>query len=267
MPELPEVTITSSQLNTLFRGWMVTGVTIFGNTKVLDLSHLNSLPQQILYITNKGKNIIFWLSGNVSILSHMMLAGHWSIIDNGNNKYITLHMTNDNQTTSVHYYDNMGIGWFYLTSADVVNNMIKLIKPSIFDNIAKEQYLLDCRRKNKSKMCIYKIIMDQKMVLSGVGNYVANEALYLSNISPLRTMFSLTDQELLSLYNSIYTVCINSYSLGGVSERDYLDAYDRHGTYQHNFNVFRCTADPYGNAITKITISGRSVYWCKSKQI
>ena len=53
------------------------------------------------------------------------------------------------------------------------------------------------------------ILMNQK-IFAGIGNYIKNDALYLSKISPYRKVNTLSDQEKKTLYDKIIFVAFSN---------------------------------------------------------
>ena len=84
---------------------------------------------------------------------------------------------------------------------------------------------------------ISQILMDQKHV-SGVGNYIKSESLYISKISPHRKLKDINEDELKSLFNAIKKVIVSSYKSQGMSLRDYKDFEDKPGEYQFELVVY-----------------------------
>ena len=70
---------------------------------------------------------------------------------------------------------------------------------------------------SKSKRNIKVLLMDQAKI-GGIGNIYANDAFWLSNISPKRTSNTLSKAEVEKLYNAIETVLKAGLKYGGASE-------------------------------------------------
>ena len=112
-----------------------------------------------------------------------------------------------------------------------------------------------------------KFLMDQKHV-SGVGNYIKSESLYISKISPHRKLKDINEDELKSLFNAIKKVIISSYKSQGMSLRDYKDFEDKPGEYQFKLVVYGRKFDDLGNKVkTETTKDKRTTHWVPEVQI
>jgi formamidopyrimidine-DNA glycosylase len=108
--------------------------------------------------------------------------------------------------------------------------------------------------------------MDQTLV-SGVGNYVKAEALYLSKISPHRLVSSLSNNELHNLNVATRSVLVNSFDSGGATLQSYKDFYGEAGDATQRFAVYGRKIDPKGQEIIKEqTKDGRTTYWAPTVQ-
>jgi formamidopyrimidine-DNA glycosylase len=97
-------------------------------------------------------------------------------------------------------------------------------------------------------------IMDQS-VIAGVGNLLADEALWRAHLSALRAAGSLSDEELDRLRREIRTATRSAIRLGGVHTGDVMPARRRGGVCP------RC-----GEPMSRATVGGRTTYWCPAEQ-
>lgn len=108
--------------------------------------------------------------------------------------------------------------------------------------------------------------MDQS-VISGVGNYVKAEALYLAELSPHRTVGSLTLAETDVLHQQIINVMKAAYNTGGATFSTYRNPDGSRGNAQQRFVVYGNKVDPLGNPVIKEeTRDGRTTHWCPTIQ-
>jgi formamidopyrimidine-DNA glycosylase len=98
-------------------------------------------------------------------------------------------------------------------------------------------------------------IMDQS-VLAGVGNLLADEALWQAGLSPLRPAGELTTEELDHLRRAIRAATRRAIRLGGVHTGDFIPARERGGVCP------RC-----GTELRRATVGGRTTYWCPAEQL
>ncbi len=119
------------------------------------------------------------------------------------------------------------------------------------------------KRKNKT---LAEALMDQS-VISGVGNYIKAESLYLAELSPHRLVNSLTGQEAGRLREQIINVMTASYKSGGATIQTYRNPDGTAGQAQRRFVVYGHDKDPMGNEVIKEeTKDGRTTHWCPAVQ-
>src|SRR4051794_38778296 len=97
-------------------------------------------------------------------------------------------------------------------------------------------------------------IMDQS-VLAGVGNLLADEALWQARLSPVRSASSLSLEELDALRNAIRAATRSALRKGGVHTGRFIPARERGGTCP------RCGTD-----LLRAQVGGRTTYWCPAEQ-
>jgi formamidopyrimidine-DNA glycosylase len=97
-------------------------------------------------------------------------------------------------------------------------------------------------------------LLDQR-VLSGVGNLLADQALWQARLSPARRAGDLTDAELDRLRRELRAAVRSATRLGGVHTGEFVQARGREGSCP------RC-----GSPLARDTIGGRTTYWCPSCQ-
>lgn len=97
-------------------------------------------------------------------------------------------------------------------------------------------------------------IMDQA-VLAGVGNLLADEALWRARLDPRRPAGGLDDDELDRLRRAIRAATRNAIARGGVHTGELIAHRTRDGVCP------RCGAD-----LARATVGGRTTYWCSAEQ-
>jgi formamidopyrimidine-DNA glycosylase len=98
-------------------------------------------------------------------------------------------------------------------------------------------------------------IMDQA-VIAGVGNLLADEALWQARLSPLRPAGSLSTEELDRLRVAIRAAVRSAVRLGGVHTGRLIAHRERGG---------HCPRD--GAELIRATVGGRTTYWCPLEQL
>jgi formamidopyrimidine-DNA glycosylase len=97
-------------------------------------------------------------------------------------------------------------------------------------------------------------IMDQS-VIAGVGNLLADEALWRARLDPRRPAGALSDSELDGLRREIRAATRRAIARGGVHTGDLIGHRTRDGVCP------RCGAD-----LARATVGGRTTYWCPREQ-
>jgi formamidopyrimidine-DNA glycosylase len=97
-------------------------------------------------------------------------------------------------------------------------------------------------------------IMDQGTI-AGVGNLLADEALWRAGQSPLRSAGSLSNEELDELRRAIRLSTRRAIRLGGVHKGDLIPYRERGGACPN------C-----GTPLERATVGGRTTYWCPRDQ-
>jgi formamidopyrimidine-DNA glycosylase len=97
-------------------------------------------------------------------------------------------------------------------------------------------------------------IMDQS-VLAGVGNLLADEALWRAKLDPRRPAGGLDDADLDRLRREIRAATRRAIERGGVHTGDIIEHRTRDGVCP------RC-----GAPMARGTIGGRTTYWCSAEQ-
>lgn len=127
-----------------------------------------------------------------------------------------------------------------------------------------EEFLARLTRKHH--ITVAQALMDQSCI-SGVGNYVKAEALYLAELSPHRFTDALTANEVKRLREQVINVMRASYNNDGATIRSYLNVDGTKGGMKSRFVVYGNQTDPMGNPVVKEeTADGRTTHWCPAVQ-
>jgi formamidopyrimidine-DNA glycosylase len=121
------------------------------------------------------------------------------------------------------------------------------------------------RRKNSA---IKAVLLDQT-VLAGIGNIYADESLYVAKIHPETPVYKISKIKLVTLHKSIVDVLKLSIEKGGSTDRNYVNAEGKKGSYIEFAQVFRKEGTPCprcGTEIIKIRSAGRGTHLCPKCQ-
>jgi formamidopyrimidine-DNA glycosylase len=106
-----------------------------------------------------------------------------------------------------------------------------------------------------SQVAVKARLLDQSQV-AGVGNLMADEALWRAALSPLRPSDSLTPNEVRRLHRNLARTIAELTERGGSHTGDLMDE-RRHGGL--------CPRD--GTELTRSTVGGRTSWWCPRHQV
>lgn len=306
MPEVVEITLTALFLNSQLAGKKITKINVLnGRYSRHPLPGLKSikaaLPLKVVKVDSKGKFMWFELKDDNNktyyILNTFGLEGMWDFDDKKHNN--VAFEISDGKT--LYFNDSRNFGTLVATSQKkLLKNKLDKLGPDLlkedftddeFHNRIKS-YLFNSNMKlNKTRgdKKIIQILMDQTTPLgSGLGNYLAPEALYHAKISPHKTLYEIYKDKSLSdkLAEAIRFLTKVSFETAEIGYLGHLtdemdnfvkelrknkNKYHKNtniGNHKFKFNVYRQKVDPHGNKIKaeKDLIKGRTTYWSPTIQ-
>ena len=131
------------------------------------------------------------------------------------------------------------------------------------DNFTAKVFTQRLRR--RSGTTIKAAILDQT-VLAGIGNIYADESLWGAQIHPATRVRDVSDEQIVVLLGEIKTVLNLAIEKGGSTDRNYVNAEGKKGSYIEFARVFRregqaCKRHP-DQEIEKIRVAGRGTHIC-----
>jgi formamidopyrimidine-DNA glycosylase len=285
MPECPEVCITAQYLLTHIKNKTILKLT---SKKKLGISVVGYTVQNI---DSKGKLLWFELTNKdkmAYIICHFGLTGEWSL--NDNNHKVCIEFTDNSK---IYYNDDRGFGKINITSNyNTLQSRQNKISPDLLKTDFTERQFLDTfkvylnKTKRRNKMLLVKLLMDQHGIGSGIGNYLSAEILYHAQLSPRRTLDSLSDTDIKKLAYSIkYIIKLSYYNNNtgymtnfgdfisihkeGIKKKIFPNYHSeiKFTNEEFTFNVYRQKTDKLGNkVIVDKIINNRSTYWVKELQ-
>jgi len=167
------------------------------------------------------------------------------------------------------FNDQRKFGWMRLLPTIEVPNIdfFKKLGPEPLEAGFTWQVLYERlqRRKNSS---IKPVLLDQTIV-AGIGNIYADESLWMSKIHPATKVNRLTKNKIKELHSNIKAVLTLSIEKGGSTDRNYLNAEGKKGSYLEFANVFRKDGQPCvrcGTIMIKFKLFGRGTHICAKEQ-
>lgn len=232
------------------------------------LDFAKNLPTKITNIRCKGKFIYFETESGWSIWNTLGMSGSWVKTNSSSPEEDHLRVRfifDDNYEVCFKDARNFGTLKF-CPSANELIKKLKSLGPDVLAEDVSDQVFKTRIKKHLSKT-LPEVLMDQK-VISGVGNYIKAEALYLSKLSPHRTINSLSEDEISTLNKAISYIIRESYRSGGSTFRTYADFNGEVGSFSGRFMVYGQEKDPLGNDVKREeTRDGRTTHWVPKIQI
>lgn len=172
--------------------------------------------------------------------------------------------------STLFFNDQRKFGWVKLLpslAVDLMPFMQKLGPEPLEETTEVAHFVERIRRRNGSM--IKPAFLDQS-VIAGVGNIYADEALWAAKIHPESRVRNVDDERLKLLFKELVEVLNLSIEKGGSTDRNYVDAEGKRGSYLNFAKVFRregqaCYRHPE-QLIEKIRVGGRGTHFCPECQ-
>ncbi len=169
----------------------------------------------------------------------------------------------------LYFNDQRKFGWMRLLPSIEVPEIdfMKTVGPEpLEDDFTVDKFIGNILRRRQS--AIKAVLLDQT-VLAGVGNIYADESLWAAKIHPSVIVSEISKTKLVALYNAIRSILNLSIQKGGSTDRNYVDAKGKKGSYLSFAQVFRREGQPCprcGTEIIKIRVAGRGTHVCPKCQ-
>ena len=286
MPELPEVETVRLGLTKLIVGKKILDVSFdwpkgFPNSQGDVDAFL--IAAEVMDVRRRAKVLLIDLSTNYTLVIHLKMTGQ--LVFRGEQNFGAGHPNEslignlpDKSTrvtfsfsdgSHLFFNDQRKFGWVRLMPAIEVENLdfFKKVGPEPLSELFTSNVFIDrlMRRKNSS---IKAVLLDQT-VLAGIGNIYADEALWGAMIHPETKVVDISVRKLKKLHEEIIYVLKLSIEKGGSTDRNYVDAEGKKGSYIQFARVFRREKLPCprcGETIIKTRVAGRGTHTCPSCQ-
>lgn len=288
MPELPEVETVKRGLHALILKRQFSSV-----QHDWDKSFPNAdndvdeflLGSKVVDVRRRAKVLIIDLSTEYSLLIHLKMTGQLVFVATdarfgaGHPNDSLINELPDKSTrvtftfkdgSRLFFNDQRKFGWVRLMPTIEIPNidfMQKIGPEPLNDEFTSKVFIQRIRKRNGTS--IKAAILDQT-VLAGVGNIYADESLFAAKIHPVTRVKDVSDAKLKLLLEEIKDVLQLSIDKGGSSDRNYVNAEGKKGSYISFAKVFRREGKPCprcGTTIEKIRVAGRGTHICPICQI
>ena len=252
------------------------------------------LPLKIIDVKSKGKFMYIELENENYFGITLGLSGGWFFkkhnsekmihgLDSSQydkdvvNRYIQSSLKHLNvefifNSGTLYFYDQLSFGSITIfDSLEKLNKKLATIGIDIVDqettfNIFKEKIMAT---KNLNKE-IGNVIVNQK-VISGIGNYLRADLLWMSKISPFRKVKDITDPELKKIYNNARLLIWGAYDYDEGIKQNIIKKTDKlPEDYDREFFIYDQKTDIHDNPVLKEKLYEgsqiRYIYWVKEVQ-
>ena len=289
MPELPEVETVRRGLASLIIHKVVRDTSVRDSPKSFPNEPQSVreflIGSSVVDIRRRAKILLIDLSTNYTLVIHLKMTGQ--LVYRGEQVFGAGHPNDslvgelpDNSTrviiefddgSHLYFNDQRKFGWVKLYPTVEVPNIdfMQRVGPEpLEDSFTADIFIPRIRKRNGTT--IKAAILDQT-VLAGVGNIYADESLWGARIHPATRVKNVTEEQLSVLLSEIKYVMNLSIEKGGSTDRNYVNAEGKKGSYIDFARVFRKENTPCPRhpdvLIEKTRVAGRGTHLCPVCQV
>lgn len=248
---------------------------------------VKELRLKILDVQSKGKFTYITLEKDYFIFCTLGLTGGW-IFQTDDDKY---HYAEQNYGAdhtknalnnlnvefkfphgSIYFYDQMSRGTLkVIKGRKELDKKLNILGPDIMDvNTTFVLFKNQIKKEQNLNKPIGNVLMNQK-IISGIGNYLRADTLWMSKISPFRNVNILTDGEILNIYKNARILTWGEYDRKkGIELKIISKNAKLPSDYDRDFYIYKQEKDIHGNEIEKNELyegsDKRFIYWVPAIQ-
>lgn len=274
MPEGPEAFFLAKMIHDNFSGLVLQNIQILagrykkhGPPPGFDC-FLEALPLTLNKVYKKGKVIVLSFDKDWNIISRLGLTGWW--YPEGQEpdwqkprQNMVFEFGFGLNINKLIFSDMLSYGTLkFSNDPNVIECELQKLAPDFLGTevtIADIHKRLDMKKMvRRENALIEDVIMDQELIMSGVGNYLKAEILYRSGIAPTRMIktLDLADWQ---------RILLNAQIIG----RNMVTSLEKHNQedYMGQMQVYMKKVDPHGNNVIKHkSKGGRTTFWVPELQ-
>lgn len=238
-----------------------------------------NIPLKLIDVKTKGKLLYLIFDSNLYLINRLGLVGGWCFLKKNSNVYehtdiykyylkygdkkmMETYIKNSlnhlnfeiiTKEGTLYYYDMLSYGTLKCIDNDnELNELLDKIGPDIMDvkttlDVFRNQIL---KKTNLNKE-IGNVIVDQK-IISGLGNYLRSDILWLSKINPFRNVRKLTENEIENIYNNCKLLTWGIYNKNKAIRLKIIKINTKlPHDYKRLFFIYMHEIDIYGNKVIK----------------
>ena len=280
MPELPEVETVCRTLRRALQGKPITRVEVVRDSIVFGSASPKAIERALLGRTveavgRRGKFFWLCLSGEgPTLFGHLGMSGWIREVgvegvrlqghgdapfddEHGRPRFLKLGIAVQSGLGVV-LTDPRRLGRVWLGPSPEQDSRVKRLGPDAFEALPNTKLLLALFARRK--IPIKAVLLDQSVV-SGIGNWIADEVLYQSRIAPKRAAASLTPVEVAALRRAIVSVLARAVKVGADHKR-----FPKSWLFEHRWGGNRGAEQIGGQRIVREEVGGRTTAWVPARQ-
>ena len=246
------------------------------------------LPLKILDVKSKGKFIYILFEKDIILFCTLGLSGGWTFKNNKfifpkmieylnvkdienyrNNSLNHLNVEFSTDKGNLYFFDTLSFGTIkVINNKKILEKKLSKIGPDIMDISTTLDIFSNTIRKYPNKK-IGLILLDQKKI-SGIGNYLRADTLWMAKVSPHRLNKTLTTNEINKIYKSARVLTWGRYNYNKAIKLKIIKSTKLPEDYERDFFVYYEDFDIYGNSVKKEELyegsQKRFIYWCPDYQ-
>jgi endonuclease-8 len=274
MPEGDTIFRSARTLNIALAGQPVTSFeSVLPRLSRVDVDH-GVVGRTVEKVEARGKWLLMYFSGDLILLSHMLMSGSWHIYRPGETwqrmRYDMRVAVGTSRILAVAF--NVPVAEFHTAETLARREGFNSVGPSLLDEQFDEAEIIT-RLRSRPELEIGVSLLTQSL-LSGIGNVYKSETCFACGINPFRQVAALTDEELKCLVSQARKFMLaNIAESSGAAIVTYIPM--RRTTGRTNPSerlwVYRRTGEPCrrcGSAIVsrKQGFDARTSFWCPQCQ-
>jgi formamidopyrimidine-DNA glycosylase len=286
MPELPEVETVRIGLSQLVIGKQIAAVwhdwpKSFPNADE-DVNQF-LVDSEILSVRRRAKVLLIELDSKYTLVIHLKMTGQLVFV--GRERFGAGHPSDSlisdlpdkstrvildfNDGSKLFFNDQRKFGWVkLLPTAEVpsIDFMKKVGPEPLAADFTPKQFRERIRRRANTN--VKAALLDQTVV-AGIGNIYADESLWGAKINPATLVKNISEKDMNTLFVQLQEILQLAIDKGGSSNRNYVNAEGKKGSYMDFARVFRRVGQPCtrcGTLIEKSRVAGRGTHTCPKCQ-
>lgn len=288
MPELPEVETVKRGLEKLLVNHEIVGYEVLREKSFpndAETARKFLVGARVRAVRRRAKVLLIDLSTKYTIAVHLKMTGQL-VYQSKDERFGAGHPNEslvqqlpDRSTrvvlqlsdgATLFFNDQRVFGWLKLFPTAEIENIdfIKKLGPEPLEKgFTADVFAERVQRRKNSR--IKAVLLDQT-VLAGVGNIYADESLWAARIHPETRVSDITVPKLKLLHKELVAVLKKAIEAGGSTDRNYVNAEGKKGSYISFAKVFRRDGEECprcGSEVVKMRSAGRGTHVCPTCQV